>query len=77
MMYVNDLTGHDEMLELSGVGRATLGEDEEEKLSPGALVRRVPGHRFEIEAGPEVAHSHMLIFIENGRGGDSYEFVVK
>ncbi|WP_367996461.1 DUF5796 family protein [Haloferax volcanii] len=77
MMYVNDLTSHDEVLESSGVGRVILGEDEEEELFPGVLVRRVPGHRFEIEADPEVARGRVFVFVEDDWGEDSYEFVAE
>ncbi|MFK5602738.1 DUF5796 family protein [Haloferax volcanii] len=77
MMYVNDLTSHDEVLESSGVGRVILGEDEEEELFPGVLVRRVPGHRFEIEADPDVARGRVFVFVEDDWGEDSYEFVAE
>ncbi|MFC7129632.1 DUF5796 family protein [Haloferax chudinovii] len=77
MMYVNDLTSHDDVLESSGVGRVILGEGDEEELFPGVLVRRVPGHRFEIEADPEVARGRVFVFVEDDWGEDSYEFVAE
>ncbi|RDZ47050.1 hypothetical protein C5B91_05130 [Haloferax sp. Atlit-10N] len=77
MMYVNDLKSHDDVLESSGVGRVILGEGEEEELFPGVLVRRVPGHRFEIEADPAVARGRVFVFVEDDWAEHSYEFVTE
>ncbi|KAB1194443.1 hypothetical protein GJR96_13735 [Haloferax sp. MBLA0076] len=77
MMYVNDLKTHDDVLESSGVGRVILAEGEEEELFPGVVVRRIPGHRFEIDADPEVARGRVFVFVEDDWSEDAYEFVAE
>ncbi|XVH31307.1 DUF5796 family protein [Haloferacaceae archaeon DSL9] len=75
MIYVNDLKTHDEILESTGVGRILLGEDDEEELFPGVTVRRIGGHRNEIEVDPAVAGGRVFAFVEDDWGEESYEFV--
>ncbi|KTG10362.1 hypothetical protein AUR64_12390 [Haloprofundus marisrubri] len=75
MMYINDLKTHDDILDDSGVGRIILGENEEEELFPGVVVRRVGGMRTEVEADPEVARGRVFVFIEDDWGEESFELV--
>ncbi|WP_416839521.1 DUF5796 family protein [Haloferax sp. DFSO52] len=75
MMYVNDLKTHDDVLESSGVGRVILAEGDEEELFPGVVARRLAGHRFEIEANPDVARGRVFVFVEDDWSEQSYEFV--
>jgi hypothetical protein len=77
MMYVNDLKTHDDVLESSGVGRVILAEGDEEELFPGVVARRMPGHRFEIEADTAVARGRVFVFVEDDWGEASYEFVAE
>ncbi|KTG08074.1 DUF5796 family protein [Haloferax profundi] len=77
MMYVNDLKTHDDVLESSGVGRVILAEGDEEELFPGVVVRRIPGHRFEIDADPEVARGRVFVFVEDDWSENAYEFVAE
>ncbi|ELZ82148.1 hypothetical protein KU306_11440 [Haloferax larsenii] len=77
MMYVNDLKTHDEVLESSGVGRVILAEGDEEELFPGVVARRISGHRFEVDADPEVARGRVFVFVEDDWSEDAYEFVAE
>jgi hypothetical protein len=75
LVYVNDLKTHDDILESTGVGRVILGQEEEEELFPGVVVRRLGELRFEVEADPETARGRVFAFVEDDWGEDSYEFV--
>ncbi len=75
LLYVNDLTTHDDILESTGVGRVILDDGESEEVFPGVTVRRPGGMRTEVEADPEVARGRVFVFVEDDWGEASYEFV--
>jgi hypothetical protein len=75
MMYVNDLTTEDEILEDTGVGRVVLSDGEEEELFPGVTARSLPGERLVVEADPELARGRVFAFVEDQWAEKSYEFV--
>lgn len=75
MLYVNDLTTEDEILEDTGVGRVMLDPDEEEEVFPGVTARHAEGRRTEIEADTEVARGRVFVFVEDDWGETSFEIV--
>lgn len=74
LVYVDDRTTHDDILESSGVGRVLLDEDEETGLFPGVTARRT-AYRVEVEADPETARGRVFVFAEDEMGERSYEIV--
>ncbi|MFB6080097.1 MAG: DUF5796 family protein [Haloferacaceae archaeon] len=75
MVYVNDLTTDDEILEDTGVGRVVLDAGEETELFPGVTVRRVEGNRTVVTADPETVDGRVFVFAEDGWNEDAYELV--
>ena len=75
MLYVNDRTTHDDILESSGVGRVILDAGDEAEVFPGVTVRLLGGQRTEVEADPEVARGRVFVFVEDDWSEQSYEIV--
>jgi len=76
MMYVNDRTTDDGILESTGVGRVVLGRGEETSLFPGVDVEN-RGYRIAVSADPEVARGRVFVFAEDETGEASYELVAE
>ncbi|MFO7926619.1 MAG: DUF5796 family protein [Halobacteriota archaeon] len=74
MVYVNDRTTHDEILESTGVGRVILEREEGTSLFPGVEVTN-HGYRIEVRADPEIARGRVFVFAEDQTGETSYELV--
>jgi hypothetical protein len=74
MVYVNDRTTADEILESSGVGRVVVDRDETESIFPGVEATN-RGYRIEVEADPEQARGRVFVFVEDELGEQSYEIV--
>ncbi len=75
LVYVEDRTTEDEILEATGVGRALLAEGEETEVFPGVYAGRAGDYRVEVRADPEVAGERVFVFAEDEWGEDGYEFV--
>ncbi|MDR9381119.1 MAG: DUF5796 family protein [Natronomonas sp.] len=74
MVYVNDRSTHDEILESTGVGRVILERGEETSLFPGVEAAN-HGYRIEVTADPTVARGRVFVFAEDQTGEASYELV--
>ncbi|MFQ3319253.1 MAG: hypothetical protein ACI8UR_000803 [Natronomonas sp.] len=74
MVYVNDRSTHDEILESTGVGRVIIERDEETSLFPGVDAEN-HGYRVEVSADPEAARGRVFVFAEDEMGEASYEIV--
>lgn len=72
MMYVNDRTTADRILESTGVGRIVLERGETASLFPGVDVEN-RGYRVEVAADPEVARGRVFVFAEDETGEAAYE----
>ncbi len=75
MLYVNDRTTEDDILEDTGVGRVMLDLGESEEVFPGVTANHLDGRRIEIEADPEVARGRVFVFVEDDWGEQSFEIV--
>ena len=73
LVYVNERTTEDEILEESGVGRVLLG-DEETTVFPGVTVRS-DGLRVEVEADFPAVDGRVFVFEEDEMGERSVELV--
>lgn len=74
MVYVNDRTTHDEILESTGVGRVIVSRGERISLFPGVDATN-HGYRVEITADADLAVGRVLVFAEDQTGEFSYELV--
>lgn len=74
MVYVNDRSTHDEILESTGVGRVILQRNETSSLFPGVEVINL-GYRVEVNADPEIARGRVFVFAEDETSEMSYELV--
>ena len=74
LVYVDDRTTADEILEKSGVGRVLLGEGEETTIFPGVSVRE-SGYRVTVDADPETARGRVFVFEEDDMGERAFEIV--
>lgn len=74
MVYVNDRTTHDEILESTGVGRVLVDEGEAMSPFPGVEATN-HGYRVEVTADPEAARGRVFVFAEDETGEASYEIV--
>ncbi len=74
MVYVNDRTTHDEILESTGVGRVLVDDGETVSLFPGVEATN-RGYRVEVTADPETARGRVFVFAEDETGEASYEIV--
>lgn len=74
MVYVNDRSTHDDILESTGVGRVVLARDEKTSLFPGVEAKN-RGYRIEVTADPELTRGRVFVFAEDQTGESSYELV--
>jgi hypothetical protein len=74
LVYVNERTTEDEILEDSGVGRVLLGADEETTVFPGVTVRG-GGLRVEVDVDFEAVDGRVFVFEEDEMGERSLEVV--
>lgn len=74
MVYVNDRSTHDEILESTGVGRLILDPGEEASVFPG-VEARLDGHAVIITADPAAAGGRVFVFDEDERGERAFEVV--
>lgn len=74
LVYVNDRTTVDEIIDQTGVGRVLVDENEETTLFPGVSVR-AEGHRVTVTADPETARGRVFVFEEDEMGERSVEIV--
>lgn len=74
MMYVNDRTTADGILESTGVGRIVLERGETASLFPGVDAEN-RGYRVEVSADPDVARGRVFVFAEDETGEAAYELV--
>lgn len=74
MVYINDRTTHDDILESTGVGRVILKRGEETSLFPGVEAEN-HGYRIEVTADPETARGRVFVFAEDETGEAAYELV--
>lgn len=74
LVYVDERTTEDEILEDTGVGRVLLGRDDETTVFPGVTVRR-GDVRVEIEADPDAIDGRVIVFAEDPVGERAYELV--
>jgi hypothetical protein len=74
MVYVNDRTTHDDILESTGVGRVILERGERTSLFPGVEAEN-HGYRIEVTADPETTRGRVFVFAEDETGEAAYELV--
>jgi len=74
MMYVNDRTTADGILESTGVGRIVLERGETASLFPGVDAEN-RGYRVEVSADPELARGRVFVFAEDETGEAAYELI--
>jgi len=74
LVYVDERTTEDEILEATGVGRVLLGPDDETTIFPGVTVSRGQV-RVEVEADHETVDGRVFVFAEDARNERSYELV--
>jgi hypothetical protein len=74
LVYVDERTTEDEILESTGVGRVLLDPDDETSIFPGVTVRR-GDLRVEIEADHATLDGRVFVFAEDGMGERAYELV--
>ena len=74
MVYVNDRTTDDSILEATGVGRVILERGEGTALFPGVEATN-HGYRIEVTADPEHARGRVFVFAEDETGEAAYELV--
>ncbi len=74
MVYVNDRSTHDEILESTGVGRVLLDREETASLFPGVEATN-HGYRIEVTANPSIVDGRVFVFAEDQTGEASYELV--
>ncbi len=74
LVYVNERTTEDEILEGSGVGRVLLGSEDETTVFPGVSVRG-GGLRAEIGVDFDAVDGRVFVFEEDEMGERSLELV--
>lgn len=74
LVYVDERTTEDEILESSGAGRVILEPNDETTVFPGVTVRR-GDMRVEIDADLAAVDGRVFVFAEDERGERSYELV--
>jgi hypothetical protein len=79
LVYVEDRTTEDEILEATGVGRVLLPDESgaEREVFPGVWARRAGDYRVAVDADPGVADGRVFVFAEDEWGEDGYEFVAE
>ncbi len=74
MVYVNDRSTHDDILESTGVGRVILERGERTSLFPGVEAEN-HGYRIEVRSDADATTGRVLVFAEDEMGEASYELV--
>ena len=74
LVYVNDRTTADEIIEGTGVGRVFVDDGEETTLFPGVAVS-AGSYRITVEADPAAARGRVFVFEEDDMGERSVEIV--
>ena len=74
LVYVNDRTTADEIMEGTGVGRVFVDDGEETTLFPGVSVA-AGSYRVTVDADPDVARGRVFVFEEDEMGERSVEVV--
>lgn len=74
MVYVNDRSTHDDILESTGVGRVILERGETTALFPGVEAEN-HGYRIEVTADLDAARGRVFVFAEDATGEAAYELV--
>ena len=74
LVYVNDRTTADEIMEGTGVGRVFVDDGEETTLFPGVSVA-AGSYRVTVDADPAVARGRVFVFEEDEMGERSVEVV--
>jgi hypothetical protein len=76
LVYVDERTTEDEILEDSGVGRVLLEPNDETTVFPGVTVRR-GDMRVEVDADLAAVDGRVFVFAEDEMGERSYELVAE
>ena len=76
LVYVNDRTTIDEIIDGTGVGRILVEKGEETTLFPGVEVGAA-NHRVTVTADPETARGRVFVFEEDELGERSIEIVAE
>ncbi len=76
MVYVNDRSTHDDILESTGVGRVILERGEGTSLFPGVEAEN-HGYRVEVTADQGAARGRVFVFAEDQTGEAAYELVAE
>jgi len=76
LVYVDERTTEDEILEDTGVGRVLLGPGDETTVFPGVTVSR-GDLRVEVEADVDAVDGRVFVFAEDEMGERSYELVAE
>ena len=76
LVYVNDRTTADEIIEGTGVGRVLVSEGEGTTLFPGVSVAAA-NYRVTVEADPETARGRVFVFEEDELSERSVEIVAE
>lgn len=74
LVYVDERTTEDEILEDTGVGRVLLDPQQEATVFPGVRARR-QSVRVEIEADPHAVDGRIFVFEEDAMGERSFEIL--
>ncbi|WP_299236696.1 DUF5796 family protein [Natronomonas sp.] len=74
MVYVNDRSTHDDILESTGVGRVLVERGDTAALFPGVEAEN-RGYRIEVSADPDAARGRVFVFAEDQTGEAAYELV--
>lgn len=74
LVYVNDRTTHDDILESTGVGRVIVETGDEVSVFPG-VTAVVTGHRVEVTADPAAVDGRVFVFAEDETGEFAAELV--
>ena len=74
LVYVDERTTEDEILEDTGVGRVILAREEETTVFPGVAVRR-GDVRVTVDADLEAVDGRVFVFAEDEMGEHAFELV--
>lgn len=76
MVYVNDRSTHDDILESSGVGRIILDPGEDASVFPG-VTARLDGHAVVVTGDPTVSGGRIFVFEEDERAERAVELLAE
>lgn len=74
LVYVDERTTEDEILETTGVGRVLLDADESASIFPGVTASR-GGLRVEIDADLSAVDGRVFVFVEDEASEQSFELL--